>query len=226
MTTPVIIVDDHPLFRKGIEHLLANQTDIAIVGQYGDLKSVQKDLENNIFHADVVILDRILGDDDGLSLVPLLKERNIKVIILTMANDDFEIKEAIQLGVDGYILKCAEPEQIIQAILSVIQGHNLYPSSAMKKMIDSKLIDNDLQKLSHRELEIITYVARGLSNRAIGESLELSENTVRNHLRSILEKLNLNNRVQVATFALKRGIGKRSPIGLSAELEKSSRSRL
>ena len=82
----------------------------------------------------------------------------------------------------------------------------------MQKMIDSRFSDPQLQKLSQRELEIVSYVASGMSNRNIGEVLELSENTVRNHLRSILDKLGLKNRVQVATFALKRGITKSVPV--------------
>ncbi|MEJ5210684.1 MAG: response regulator transcription factor, partial [Burkholderiales bacterium] len=101
------------------------------------------------------------------------------------------------------------PEQILQAIRSVHAGHSMLPAHIMQKMARGELAQNVFDKLSQRELEIVTYVARGMSNRAIGEALGLSENTVRNHLRSILDKLGLANRVQVATLALEQGLVRR-----------------
>lgn len=211
MSISVILVDDHPLFRKGLVHLLANQNDIKIVGEFADVSSTREWL-NKGGTVDVAILDRILREEDGLALLPELKQKGTKVIMLTIADQDYEVREAISKGADGYILKTSEPEQIIQAIVSISNGHSMFPSHIMQKMIDSRFSDPQLQKLSQRELEIVSYVASGMSNRNIGEVLELSENTVRNHLRSILDKLGLKNRVQVATFALKRGITKSVPI--------------
>jgi DNA-binding NarL/FixJ family response regulator len=208
MSIRVVLIDDHPLFRKGLEHLFDNDPDVQTVGQFADIESTRKWLAEG-GAADVALLDRGLQDADGLSLVPDLKRRDIKVVMLTIADEDHEIRDAIERGVDGYILKSSEPEQIVQAIRSVYQGNSMLPSHIMQKMARGELGQGAFDKLSQRELEIVTYVARGMSNRAIGDSLGLSENTVRNHLRSILEKLGLNNRVQVATLALEQGLVKR-----------------
>lgn len=208
MTIRVILVDDHPLFRKGLEHLLDNHPDVTAVGQFADIESTRRWLAEG-GAADVALLDRGLQDADGLSLVPDFKRHNIRVIMLTIADEDYEIRDAIERGVDGYILKSSEPEQIVHAIRSVHQGHSMLPSHIMQKMARGELGQGAFDKLSQREMEIVTYVARGMSNRGIGESLGLSENTVRNHLRSILDKLGLDNRVQVATLALEQGLLKR-----------------
>lgn len=207
MTINVVLVDDHPLFRKGLEHLLDNSTQVNIVGQFADIQSARTWLSTG-GRADVVLLDRGLQGTDGLELVPDFKAQGIKVIMLTIADEDHEIRDAIERGVDGYILKSSEPEQIIQAIHSVHLGNSMLPSHIMQKIARGELMNGAFDKLSQRELEIVGYVARGLTNRAIGKTLTLSENTVRNHLRSILDKLGLANRVQVATLALKQGLVK------------------
>ncbi len=205
MTINVVLVDDHPLFLKGLEYLLQSHAEVKIAAQFADIESTRAWLKDN-GQANVALLDRSLREADGLSLVPDFKARGIKVVMLTIAEEDHEIRDAIERGVDGYILKSSEPEQIIQAILSVHLGNSMLPSHIMQKMARGELMHGAFDKLSQRELEIVSHVARGLSNRAIGDTLGLSENTVRNHLRSILDKLGLNNRVQVATLALKQGI--------------------
>jgi DNA-binding NarL/FixJ family response regulator len=208
MAIRVVLVDDHPLFRKGLEHLFADQADVAIVGQFASLAEVSRWLEGG-GDADVVLLDRGLPDGDGLTLVPAFKEKGLRVVMLTIADADHEIRDAVEQGVDGYILKSSEPESILQAIRSVYQGSSMLPAEVMRRIARGELGRGAFDKLSPRELEIVTYVARGMSNRAIGNALGLSENTVRNHLRSILDKLGLANRVQVATLALEQGLIKR-----------------
>lgn len=211
MAISIILIDDHPLFRKGLVHLLADNREVAIVGEFADLASVRAWLADG-GQADVALLDRTLRGEDGLDLVPDLKRSRIKTVMLTMADEDHEIRDAIEIGVDGYVLKTSEPEHILQAIYAVFQGASMYPSHVMQKIAQGKSLQGAFDKLSLRELEIVAHVARGLSNRAIGDALGLSENTVRNHLRSILEKLGLDNRVQVATLALKYGVvGRKTP---------------
>ncbi len=211
MNISIILIDDHPLFRKGLVHLLADNRGVTVAAEFADVLSV-KDWLAQGGRADVALLDRTLGGEDGLDLVPDLKRHQIKTIMLTMADEDHEIRDAIEKGVDGYVLKTSEPEQILQAIHAVSQGASLYPSHVMQKIAQGKSLQGAFDKLSQRELEIVSYVARGLSNRAIGDALGLSENTVRNHLRSILDKLGLENRVKVATLALKYGVvGRKTP---------------
>lgn len=208
MAISVILIDDHPLFRQGLIRLLEGHNDVKIVGEFANLTTCREWLAQG-GKADVALLDRTLREEDGLDLVPELKSHRIRTVMLTIADEDYEIRIAIEKGVDGYILKTSEPDQILQAIHSVHQGNSMFPSHIMQKMARGELLMGLFERLSAREQEIVTYVARGLSNRAIGESLGLSENTVRNHLRSILDKLELNNRVQVATYALEHGIVKR-----------------
>lgn len=207
MALTVILVDDHPLFRKGLLHLLENRDDLSVAAQFATAAGVREWLRQG-GHADVALLDRTLGEEDGLDLLPDLRRHGIKTIMLTMAEEDHEVSYAMEKGVDGYLLKSSEPDQIIQSIITVNQGSSIFPTNVLQKIARGELGQSALGKLSQREREIVGYVARGLSNRGIGDALGLSENTVRNHLRSILEKLGFDNRVQVATFALEHGLAR------------------
>lgn len=209
MSLSVILVDDHPLFRKGLLHLLENRPEVSVCAQFATAAELRAWLQQG-GQADVALLDRTLGEVDGLDLVPELHRQKIKIIMLTMAEEDHEIRDAMEKGVDGYLLKSSEPDQIIQSIIAVSQGNSIFPAQILQKIARGELGPSIATRLSQRELEIVGYVARGLSNRAIGDALGLSENTVRNHLRSILEKLEFDNRVQVATFALEHGLAKRN----------------
>ncbi|MEO6145468.1 MAG: response regulator transcription factor [Sulfuriferula sp.] len=205
MTISILLIDDHPLTRLGIARTLENTPGMQVNAQCPDIKSTREWLASASSQADIALLDRILPDGDGLSLVQELKKRGIRTVMLTMAGEDFEISEAIEAGVDGYILKSADPEQLINAIQSVAQGNSMFPSHIMQKLARGELKQDVFSKLSQREREIVELVAQGLSNKAISSRLDLSENTVRNHLSNIMEKLGMQNRVQVATSALKHG---------------------
>jgi DNA-binding NarL/FixJ family response regulator len=209
MSISVILIDDHPLFRKGLSHLLEAGEGITVAGQFAEISGVLDWIQDG-GRTDVALLDRNLRDEDGLTLVPELKRCGIKVIMLTVADEAHEIREAIERGVDGYVSKTSEPAQILRAIFTVAQGSGLPHSPVMDEAMQGKLASDASSKLTSRELEIVGLVAQGMSNKAIGDELGLSDNTVRNHLGSILEKLGLDNRVQVATFALKQGIGRKS----------------
>jgi DNA-binding NarL/FixJ family response regulator len=126
-----------------------------------------------------------------------------RVIMLTIADSDEEISEAISSGVDGYVIKSSDPDQVLAAIRSVCDGQSSFPLNIMQKMARGELSNSALSALTAREMEIVDHVKEGLSNKAIAYKMTLSENTVRNHLRNIMEKLGLRNRVQVATLALK-----------------------
>lgn len=203
MTISILLIDDHPLTRLGIARTLEKTEGMLISAQCVDIRTAREWLAVAGNQADIALLDRILPDGDGLSLVLELKKRGIRTLMLTMAGEDFEISEAIEAGVDGYILKSADPEQLINAIQSVVQGNSMFPTHIMQKLARGELKQDMFSKLSHREREIVELVAQGLSNKAISSRLDLSENTVRNHLSNIMEKLGMQNRVQVATSALK-----------------------
>lgn len=196
----VLIVDDHPLIRLGVKRAMENEEGLSVVGECADLAATRNWLSGP-GQAHVAILDRSLPDGDGLDLVPELKQAGMKIIVLTVEDDDEEIRAAIEAGVDGYLLKSSDTEQIVHAIGIVLQDAGAFPPAILQKMSRGN-VDAPLAKLSPRETEIAEYVARGFSNKVIGAKLDLSDNTVRNHLANIMQKLNFHNRVQVATHVL------------------------
>ncbi len=196
----VLIVDDHPLIRLGVKRALENEEGLSVAGECADLAATRSWLSGP-GQAHVAILDRSLPDGDGLDLVPELKQAGMKIIVLTVEDDDEEIRAAIEAGVDGYLLKSSDTEQIVHAIGIVLQDAGAFPPAILQKMSRGN-VDAPLAKLSPRETEIAEYVARGFSNKVIGAKLDISDNTVRNHLANIMQKLNFHNRVQVATLVL------------------------
>lgn len=197
----VLIIDDHPLIRLGVKRSLESSGGMQVVGECADLASTRKWLDLN-GKAHVAILDRSLPDGDGLEIVEALKAAGIKVIVLTVEDDDVEIRAAIEAGVDGYLLKSSDTDQITHAIGVVLQDAGAFPPQVLKKIYRGNQNDNPISRLSARELEIAEYVAQGYSNKVIGAKLNLSDNTVRNHLANIMQKLDFHNRVQVATLVL------------------------
>src|SRR5574340_1180015 len=150
MSLSVILVDDHPLFRKGLLHLLENRPGISVSAQFANADDVRAWLQQG-GHADVALLDRTLGEVDGLDLVPELHQRKIKIIMLTMAEEDHEIRDAMEKGVDGYLLKSSEPDQIIQSILAVSQGNSIFPARILQKIARGELGPSIASRLSQRE---------------------------------------------------------------------------
>lgn len=196
----ILIIDDHPLLRLGVRRCIESEPEFVVAAECEDLAAVRAWLASG-HGADVAILDRSLPDGDGLDLMPTLKAAGMKVIVLTVEDGDDEIRAAIDAGVDGYLLKSSDTEQISHAIGIVLQNAGAFPPQVVQKLTRASGED-PLAKLSARELEIAEYVAQGHSNKVIGARLNLSDNTVRNHLANIMQKLNFHNRVQVATLVL------------------------
>jgi len=201
----LIIVDDHPVTRLGMKRMFENTSEFEVCGEFTDIAEVLRYLDGGN-RADVALLDRMLPDGDGLSLVPMLKARNIRIVILSMASADYEIKEAVESGVNGYLLKSATQEQIVGAVRAVNAGFSLLPTSIIDQVTRDETSSDTTRKPSQREMEIMELVALGKSNKAIGRDLNLSDNTIRNHIRSILAKLGMSNRVQIASFVIKQRI--------------------
>lgn len=198
-----MVVEDHPLVRLGASNQISQSYDCVLVAQLTNKSQLLEWLmEGN--KADVILLDRFLPDGDGLDIVKEIKSRDIKVIILTMADSDMEVDHAISLGVDGYLFKTCEPNQLIATIKNVYEGQSSFPNNVMQRMALGKFNQNELDCLTPRQLEIVEYVKQGLSNKLIANKLKLSENTVRNHMRYIMDRLKVKNRVQVAILSLKK----------------------
>lgn len=198
----VIVVDDHPLLRMGAANSINQAEDMQLSAQFADAASLNGWISAGN-RADVVLLDRSLPDADGLDLVSELREAGMKVIMLTIADSEEEISEAISAGVDGYVIKSSEPDHVLSAIRNVCAGQGSFPLNVMQRMAKGEIAQHALDALTAREREIVEFVKQGQSNKLIAYNLHLSENTVRNHLRNIMEKLGLRNRVQVATLALR-----------------------
>lgn len=202
MPVSLILIDDHPLTRLGTARLIEHTDSLHLSQQCADIAAVRAWLKSG-GRADIALLDRGLPDGDGLDLIDDFKRANIRVIMFTSADSDDDIAVAISHGVEGYLLKTTEPDQLINAIHSVAQGNSMLPTHIMQKLARGELLQDVLGKLSNREREIVDLVAQGLPNKTISTRLNLSENTVRNHLSNIMQKLGMKNRVQVATLALK-----------------------
>ena len=207
-TLSVVVVDDHPLLRMGVASSIDQASDMRLLAQFANAAELKAWLVKGD-KADVVLLDRSLPDADGLDLVSDIRDAGMKVIMLTIEDAEEEISDAISAGVDGYVVKSSEPGHVISAIRSVCTGQSSFPLSIMQSMARGDLPHHALDVLTNREMEIVEFVKQGLSNKIIAYNLKLSENTVRNHLRNIMDKLNLRNRVQVATLALKEDMRRR-----------------
>jgi two-component system nitrate/nitrite response regulator NarL len=210
----VLLVDDHILFRKGIANLLSAQTDMEVIGEAGDgREALQKARE---LMPDLILMDIVMPGMSGREATKFIKEEMpyVKIVMLTVSERDSDLFEAIRGGADGYLLKDLEPAELYRMCRGVFRGEApLSPLMAAKILREfSSLADvradaaGPAGKLTPREIEVLELVVQGRTNKEIGESLCLAENTVKNHLRNILAKLHLRNRAQAAAYAVREGL--------------------
>lgn len=201
----VLIVDDHPVVRAGIEGMLASQPDLEIVGQAADgagAVALCADL-----HPAVVLMDLRMAGMDGVAATRAIKSRfpAIQVLVLTTYDSDADILRAIEAGATGYLLKDTPREQLFQSIRAAARGEAaLAPAVAARLM--TRMRAPAEEALSAREIEVLALVARGASNRQVGRELHISEATVKTHLIHIFDKLGVADRTSAVTTALERGI--------------------
>jgi DNA-binding NarL/FixJ family response regulator len=215
----VLLVDDHALFRKGIASILAAERGFEVVGEAGD---GQEGLERaREVMPDVILMDIFMPGANGLEATRRIKEAlpYVKIVMLTVSEEDQNLFEAIKSGAQGYLLKKIEPQELFAMLKGVVQG-DAPISRAMagkilrefahqaRRAVAAPLPGADL---SPREKEVLELVTRGKTNKEIAAALAIAENTVKNHLKNILEKLHLENRVQAATFALREGLVEKPP---------------
>lgn len=211
----VLVVDDHTLFRRGIVTVLANQESIKVVGEATNgLEAIEKATK---LTPDVIVMDLNMPQCSGLEATQALQTRmpQVKILVLTVSDNEVDLFHAIKFGATGYILKNTEPEELVQAIHHIAQGGVIVsPKMASKLLTEfrgsgrhmAEEVAEEEANLSPREEEVLQLVARGATNREIADSLFISENTVKTHLRNILDKLHLANRSQAAAYAVKRGL--------------------
>ena len=210
-----LIVDDHPLVRNGIASLLtARGHDVVGEASSGeDALSKAKDL-----NPEIVLMDVRVPNMNGIEATRQLKAQapEIRVVMLTVSDDERDLFDAVRAGAQGYLLKDLEGDSFIDSLEAIERGEAVVPAQMSRNLFDafrtqSRRLDYgnaNGQQLSAREHEVVTHVAEGITNRAVGVRMEISENTVKFHMKNILAKLRLQNRAQLVAWAAARGMVK------------------
>lgn len=206
----VMIADDHKLVREGIKKLLEFDGDIKVVEEVDNGKECLEKVKTA--KPKILLLDINMPIMNGLEVLPKLKRKRskMKVLILTVHNEIEYLLKAVDLGVDGFILKDADSVELRKAILALVDGQK-YIQPSLIPLLNSKLIARDMdrdkiERLSDRELSVLKLVATGTPNRDIGKRLEISERTVKNHLTSIFKKIEVADRTQATLFAIRNDL--------------------
>ena len=208
----VLVVDDHVLYRRGLELVLGQEADIDIVGEAGDGHEAIRRTEELL--PDVVLMDVRMPRRSGIEACTAITELvpSTKIVMLTISDEESDLYAAVRAGANGYLLKDVPGEQIADGIRAVSTGQSLIsPSMASKLLSEFALMIKrheerpamPVPRLTERELEVLKLVARGMANRDIAKALFISENTVKNHVRNILEKLQLHSRMEAAMYAVR-----------------------
>ena len=206
----VMIADDHSLIREGLKQLLEFDGTIKIVGEASNgIECLDK---MNVYNPDVLLLDINMPEMNGIEVLKKMKDDNsqVKVLILTVHNEMDYLMKAVDIGVDGYILKDSESAELKKAIRAVRDGEN-YIQPSLIPTLNNQLVNRDTDKdkissLTNRELEVLIQVANGMFNKEIATNLNISERTVKNHISNIFKKIDVSDRTQAAVFAIKNNI--------------------
>jgi DNA-binding NarL/FixJ family response regulator len=210
----ILLVDDHALFRKGVASLLAAEPGFEVIGEAGDGQQAVEQAQELM--PDLILMDvnmpRVSGPEAARRIMAALPY--VKIVMLTISEDDQDLFEAVRAGAQGYLLKRIEPQALFETLRGVVRGE-----ASISRLMAARLLGefsrqsrqaaspaNGQAELTSREEEVLGFVAQGKSNKEIATALAIAENTVKNHLKNILEKLHLENRVQAATFALREGL--------------------
>lgn len=207
----ILVIDDHPLMRKGILQLIAMESTLRLVGEAGDgrrgLELAQQ------LRPDLILLDLNMQGLSGLDTLKALKATDLdaRVIILTVSDSEEDVVAALRFGADGYLLKDMEPEDILRCLHAAAQGRIALGERVAATLADALRRDSqpkslDSARLTEREREILELIATGYSNKVIARKLKITEGTVKVHVKHLLHKLDLTSRVEAAVWAVKRGV--------------------
>ena len=213
----MLIVDDHALYRRGLLTVLDTEDGIEVVGEAADGVEAVDQAEETL--PDVIVMDVSMPKRGGIDACRVIKQRvpSARILMLTSSDDEANLFEAVRAGANGYLLKDVPPEEVAAGIRGVFQGQSLLSPMMASKLLTEFAPDQparrrcpaptpglELPRLTHRELDILKLVARGRLNREIAAELFISENTVRNHIRNILDKLQMHSRMEAAMYAVRQ----------------------
>ncbi|HVL99025.1 MAG TPA: response regulator transcription factor [Egibacteraceae bacterium] len=208
----VIVADDHAVFRRGLEMVLESEPDIEVVAEAGDGKEATDLAVEHM--PDLVLMDVRMPAHGGIEATKAIKDAvpHSKILMLTISDEEEDLYDAIKAGASGYLLKEISIEEVAEAIRKVHAGQSLISPSMASKLLSefASMAKKDEQKqqmpaprLTDREMEVLALVAQGMNNRDIAKELFISENTVKNHVRNILEKLHLHSRMEAVVYAVR-----------------------
>jgi DNA-binding NarL/FixJ family response regulator len=204
----ILVVDDHALFRAGLISLLAEMPELQVVGEAANGDAAIKLAAN--LKPDLILLDVNMPGRRGVETIGTLKQtETCRVLMLTISKNDADLFGAISAGADGYLLKNAEPEELRRAILQVSEGMSVLSPQITRQVMQAVNSDNSRSpafNLSSREMEVLDCLAQGQTTMQIADSLFISENTVKTHVRHILEKLEASNRAEAVSKAVQSGL--------------------
>jgi len=198
----VLIVDDHPVVRLGLRTMLESEENISVSGIAGSGKEALEQVQR--LQPDVVLMDLRMPEMEGTEAIEELRriQPGIRILVLTNYEADEYILRALQAGALGYLLKSTPQEEIVRAVELVNQNHRCIPPNIAQRLFETI----SREELSQRELEVLTLVAKGLTNKEIASRLFISDKTSRNHVASVMGKLNAKDRTEAVTTAIRRGL--------------------
>lgn len=210
MCVKVMITDDHKMIREGLKQLIELEGDMEVIEEAENgLDCIEKLKESK---PEILLLDINMPKMNGIQTLEIIKaeKMDLKVLMLTVHSEVEYLLKAVDIGVDGYILKDADSAELRKAIFSVREGNN-YIQSSLIPLLNSKMIARDVDSekiklLTKRELEILLNIANGMSNKEIGDKLQISERTVKNHISSVFKKIEVSDRTQAAVFAIRNNL--------------------
>ena len=209
-STRIIVADDHPMFREGVVHSLENEQDVEIIGQASSGEEAYELIKEMM--PDLLLLDISMPGEGGIATTKRVSAKYpvVKIIILTGSEDDDDLVEALKAGASGYVVKGIAAKELVNAVKAVAGGGTyISPEMAISLLRDlQKPQSSDpLSDLSDRENQILELVAKGMTNRDIGDQLHLAEKTIKHYMTNILEKLHVKSRVQAALLAQEKRHG-------------------
>ena len=210
MPVTIMIADDHSMVREGLKSLLELDGDIQVIEEAVDGEDCLEKLKT--CKPDVLLLDINMPKKNGLEVLQCINKSNlkVKVLVLTVHNEVEYLIKAVDIGVDGYILKDSESAELKKAIFTVAEGESYIQPSLIPalnaKMIETNKDAEKIKSLTKRELDVLKLLAVGMYNKEVGKRLEISERTVKNHVSNIFKKLGVTDRTQAAVFAIRNNL--------------------